>query len=95
MSQSVTYLLAVALLEAGALLVFRVLVRRDYAGIGRLSLLSGVLELVVCLAYVAVPYLYNPPCWASVWSCPSQASPSLAVVGYFLTGAGATLASDR
>ncbi len=86
-----TFLLCVAVLLAAAFLVFRILVRRDYRERGRLTLLSSMLELAICLGYASVPYIYNPPCWPYVWSCQPSAPRALAVVGYALIAGGAIL----
>jgi protein-S-isoprenylcysteine O-methyltransferase Ste14 len=48
-------------------LVFRILVRRDYLRLGRLSPLVSFLELVVWLLLVIYPNFYNPADWWWVW----------------------------
>lgn len=85
------YVFSVLALWAGALATFRILVRRDYRRRGRLTLLSSLLELIIWLAYIVVPYLYNPPCWPYVWSCDPDSPRVVALIGYFLIGAGALL----
>lgn len=91
MSTFAIYLLSVAALLVAAFLIFRILVRRDYRERGKLTLLSSLLELAVCLGYASVPYIYNPPCWPYVWSCQASAPRPLAILGYALIAAGAIL----
>jgi len=91
MNELTAYLLSVSVLFIGAWFVFRVIVRRDYAQKGSLSLLSSFLELVLCVGFAAVPYLYNPPCWPYVWSCQAEVPPPLAILGYIIIGFGVFL----
>ena len=88
---AVIYLVVVASLLAGAFLVFRVLVRKDYRQNGKLTMLSSLLELVVCLAYACVPYLYNPPCWPYIWSCKPHSPMPVALLGYLVIASGVLL----
>jgi len=87
----VVYLVAVASLMIGAFIVFRVFIRRDYRQRGRLTLLSSFLELLLCLAYASVPYIYNPPCWPYVWACEPHSPKFVAVPGYLVIAAGVIL----
>ncbi len=87
----VVYLPSVAVLFAAGFLIFRVLARRDYRERGHLSLPCSLLELALWLGYVAVPHIYNPPCWPYVWSCESSAPRSVAIVSYLLVITGAVL----
>lgn len=91
MQKTILYLGALTALLISTYLVFRVLVRRDYQRQGRLTLLSSVLELIVWLAYMAFPYLYNPPCWPYVWVCESPMHPFMRFVGYILIIHGAVV----
>jgi protein-S-isoprenylcysteine O-methyltransferase Ste14 len=91
MTTLVMYLFSVAGILAAGFLVFRVLARHDYREKGRLTLACSLLELAICLGYVSIPYLYNPPCWPFVWSCQSSAPRIVAIAGYVLIGMGAIL----
>jgi protein-S-isoprenylcysteine O-methyltransferase Ste14 len=62
------YLLCALALVGAAFLVFRVLVRRDYARINRLTPLTGLSELLLWGLVLGFPYLYNPPEWIYFWS---------------------------
>ncbi len=62
------YFMAAVLLLGSALVVFRVVVRRDYQRKGRLTLLSSFLELLVWGLFFGFPSLYNPHGWAVFWS---------------------------
>ena len=57
------YLISAGLLILFALVVFRIIVRRDYQQRGRTSGVSATLELLVCIAYMAFPYTYLPSDW--------------------------------
>jgi len=87
----ILYTGAVTLLLVSAFGVFRILVRQDYQKLGRLSSLAGWLELVIFLAFVLVPFIYNPACWAFFWACQPQAAPPWAWIGYGFLGLGALL----
>ena len=65
--KTVIYFGAAALLIAFALIVFRVIVRRDYQQNGRTTLSTSLLELLVMILFIGFPYLYNPPHWISFW----------------------------
>ena len=60
-------ILSLGSLLVSGYLVFRILVRRDYQRLGRLSPLVSFLELVVWLLLVIYPYFYNPSDWWWVW----------------------------
>lgn len=62
------YFLAAFLLLTFAYGTFRIFVRRDYQGKGRLTPLSSLLELLVWGFYMAFPYTFNPPDWPYFWS---------------------------
>lgn len=91
MTLTIQYFLAlVALLTAG-LAIFRGPLRSDYRRFGRLRTVTGLMEWALMLAVFAFPYLYNPPCWALVWSCPASAPAWGRVVGLVLIAVGALL----
>ena len=87
----VGYLVSVLLLVVATWIVFRVVVRRDYQRKGRLTLLSGFLELVVWGLYMGFPYLYNPPQWAWFWQ-DAAVGASLRIVGVICIVCGLVLA---
>lgn len=91
MTTLLIYLFSTIVLLALAYYLFRVHTRREYREKGQLSPLSSFLELGICLAYAAIPYLYNPPCWPYVWSCASSAPGMIALLGYLLIASGAML----
>ena len=71
--------------------VLHVLARREYRVKGRLSAATGWLELILWLAYAAIPFIYNPPCWPYVWSCRPWVPGAVAAIGYGLTAFGALI----
>jgi protein-S-isoprenylcysteine O-methyltransferase Ste14 len=77
----VVYFVAAALLVAVTVVIFRVVVRRDYQQKGRLTLRSSVLELLAWGLYMSFPYLYNPPQWVSFWSREVPVSEPLRIAG--------------
>ncbi len=77
----VVYFLSAFLLVVAALVVFRILVRRDYQRKGRLTPFSGFLELLIWGSYMSFPYLYNPPEWACFWSQDAPVSTPFRVTG--------------
>ena len=88
MSAPWLYLLSMGTLGVTSFALFRVRTRREYMEKGKLSPLSSLLELIVWLAYAAIPYIYNPPCWPYIWSCRPWAPASVAGIGYGLTAFG-------
>lgn len=80
----------IALLVAG-MGVFRGPVRSDYRRFGRLRLVTGLLEWALALSVFAFPYLFNPPCWPLVWSCPASGPAWCRAVGLALIAVGALL----
>ena len=67
-----TYLSSALFLLAASFIVFRIVVRRDYQRIGRLSPISAFLEMLLCMLYFSFPYIYSPPGWAAFWSAETQ-----------------------
>jgi protein-S-isoprenylcysteine O-methyltransferase Ste14 len=86
------YFISALSLLAVAYGVFRVLVRREYCVIGHLSPLGGFLELLVWIAFVCFPYLYNPSEWWVPWTADVPVSPILKFIGLLLLTAGIVLA---
>ena len=91
MNLTVRYFVALAVLLAAGLAIFRGPVRSDYRRFGRLRTVTGLMEWALMLGVFAFPYLYNPACWALVWSCPASASAWGRVVGLVLIAIGALL----
>ncbi len=85
------YWLLVIALEVGSLWLFRVRTRREYRERGRLSAASSLLELALWLAYAAIPFIYNPPCWPYVWACAASSRGAVALAGYLLIAGGALI----
>lgn len=86
------YFICAFCLLAAAYGVFRVLVRREYQKNGHLTPLTGFLELLVWIAFVCFPYLFNPPEWWVPWTADVPVSPTLRFIGLFLLTAGIALA---
>jgi protein-S-isoprenylcysteine O-methyltransferase Ste14 len=86
------YIVSAFLLIVAAFAVFRVVVRRDYRQKGRLTPLSGFLELLIWGLYMGFPYLYNPPQWVWFWSGDVPVGTPLRVSGMVCIGAGFVLA---
>jgi protein-S-isoprenylcysteine O-methyltransferase Ste14 len=85
------YVLCLALLLAAGLALFRGPVRSDYRRFGRLRTVTGLMEWAAALAIFAFPYLFNPPCWALVWSCPTAGPAWARILGLSLIAFGALL----
>jgi protein-S-isoprenylcysteine O-methyltransferase Ste14 len=88
----VVYIISAFLLIIATLVVFRIFVRHDYQEKGRLTRLSGFLELLVWGLYMSFPYLYNPPEWAWFWSRDVPIGTPLRVIGVICVVAGLVLA---
>ncbi|MBA7586581.1 hypothetical protein ES708_28583 [subsurface metagenome] len=88
----VVYIISAFLLVIAVLVVFRIFVRRDYQQKGRLTRLSGSLELLIWGLYMSFPYLYNPPEWAWFWSRDVPVGIPLRVIGVVCIGIGLVLA---
>lgn len=86
------YFIFAALLLLFAFVVFRLVVRRDYAARGRLSPLPSSLQLLVMLGFFSFPYLYNPPQWARFWRLSSSTHPALFWAGFIMICLGMVLA---
>jgi protein-S-isoprenylcysteine O-methyltransferase Ste14 len=73
-------------------LVFRILVRRDYQRLGRLSSQVSFLELVVWLLLVVYPCFYNPADWWLFWFAKTPANLVQKSLGSLLVFIGMGLA---
>lgn len=78
-------------LTGAGYLAFRVMARADYKRQGRLSSVCGLLELVIRLGYIAVAWVFNPPCWVNPWVCPAWSPEAIAAVARVLIAGGALL----
>jgi len=88
---SLTLLLALLLLLF-AHVVFRRIVRRSYSVHGRLSGLASVLQLLVFVAYMSFPCLFNPPEWLCFWRVPESSNRFLFLSGLVVTCLGFVVA---
>lgn len=84
----VAYFFSAFALVVIALVIFRVVVRRNYQRKGRLTVVSGFLELLVWGLYMGFPALYNPPGWAWFWSPNVPVSTFARVVGLLCVAIG-------
>jgi protein-S-isoprenylcysteine O-methyltransferase Ste14 len=89
---TIVYLISALLLLIIAFVVFRLLVRRDYRQGGRLTPLTGLLELVIWLLFVGFPYLYNPADWWLVCFAATPTNPAPKIIGSALVIGGMGLA---
>lgn len=81
MSILALYLLSLFLLFAASMIVLRVLVRRDYARTGNLSISSAVLQVLIFLAFGGYPSIYLPPDWpAAPVNLPLQIIGSISLI---------------
>lgn len=82
----VIYLLAASTLLASAFAVFRIKVRHDYRGKGRLTPFSSLLELLIWGMFFCFPYIYNPADWP--WSNSAGVRAPFRISGSILVSAG-------
>jgi protein-S-isoprenylcysteine O-methyltransferase Ste14 len=84
------YLIATCLLLTAAFVVFGRRVRREYRQRGRLTPLTGLLELAVWLLFVGFPCLYNPADWWLVCfaATPTNAAQKIAGSALVIVGMG-------
>jgi protein-S-isoprenylcysteine O-methyltransferase Ste14 len=64
-----------------AYVVFRLIIRNDYATRGRLSTISSSLQLLVFVGYFMFPYQFNPPEWTWFWMASTSSSKGLHLLG--------------
>jgi protein-S-isoprenylcysteine O-methyltransferase Ste14 len=83
----VVFLASALLLLVAATFIFRVVVRRDYMRRGRLSLFSGILELLVFCLWAWHAYVYRPDDWPAV-----HVGSVLRVVGWVAFAGGMVVA---
>lgn len=77
----VIFWLIVFLLLGFAYVVFRLIVRRDYRLLGRLTWLSSSFQLLVFAGIMGFPYLFNPPEWIWFWMLNRMINPELGILG--------------
>jgi protein-S-isoprenylcysteine O-methyltransferase Ste14 len=90
--KQIGYFFLAMILLLFAYLVFRLLIRRDYASRGRLSAISSSLQLFVFIGYFSFPYLFNPPEWAWFWMASDSSSQCLYLAGFMVICAGLIVA---
>jgi protein-S-isoprenylcysteine O-methyltransferase Ste14 len=78
------YLFFDALLLFAAYIVFRKIVRRDYLTKGKLSWPAALLQLLIFMGLMCLPYLYNPPEWAYFWDFEAASESWLGYLGFIL-----------
>jgi protein-S-isoprenylcysteine O-methyltransferase Ste14 len=88
----VVYLFSAFLLFVFAFAIFRLLVRRDYQQKGRLTPVSGFLQLLIWGLYFGFPTIYNPPEWVRFWSRDVPVSAPVRIAGLICIGAGMAVA---
>jgi protein-S-isoprenylcysteine O-methyltransferase Ste14 len=91
MTPTIQYIILLSVLLAAGMAIFRGPVRSDYRRFGRLRRGTGLLEWVLALAIFGFPYLFNPPCWPLVWSCPASTTTWGRIVGLLLIAGGGLL----
>ncbi|MGD2152034.1 MAG: methyltransferase [Gemmatimonadales bacterium] len=80
---TVVFVVAASVWLVAGILIFRVVVRRDYRRRGRLSLFVGFLELLVYCLWATLAYIYRPPDWPAI-----HVGSALRVVGWILFAGG-------
>ena len=84
-----TYLILSSLVVLFSYLVFRVQVRRDYEGRGRLSAFSASLECIVFALHANLSYTFLPARWPTLPSLPDREFHS--VIGFAILAIGAVV----
>jgi protein-S-isoprenylcysteine O-methyltransferase Ste14 len=82
----VNYLLSAGLVLLAAIIIFRIVVRRDYLQKGKLTPVSVFLETAIFFILGGFPYLYVPREWPAV-----KLELSLEIVGWAILVAGLVL----
>jgi len=88
----VFYSISMLVLLVAALVVFRILVRRDYRQRGHLTRFTGFLELLIWVLFVFLPCIYNPLDWLLVWFADTSVGPALRIFGWITTAVGIAIA---
>jgi protein-S-isoprenylcysteine O-methyltransferase Ste14 len=80
------YWLGWVIVLIGAILVFRLIVRRDYLINGKLSWFSSFLECLIFAALANLPYLYSSVPWPSLPGMPNNQFWSYISLGIIILG---------
>jgi protein-S-isoprenylcysteine O-methyltransferase Ste14 len=88
-TQPIIYATAVFSVLVAGFLVFRVMARADYRRLGCLSPTCSLLELIVWLGYMALPWIFAPLCWPIPWACPARTPVGVALGALVLISIGA------
>lgn len=86
MTQPLSFFLYSVLLLAATYLIFRVIIRRDYARRQRLSWYSTLLEVLVFLLHANLSYLFVPAAWPALPALGSNRL--LNTIGFVLIAVG-------
>ena len=86
--KTIVYGFLAAILLGFGYVVFRLVVRRDYAARGRLSVLASSLQLFVFAGLFSFPYQFNPPEWPWFWIARPSSSQGLHWVGLMIICCG-------
>lgn len=87
-----TTLVCAVILTLAAYWAFRLVIPREYHRSGMLRWSASCLELLIWAGYIAFPYLYNPPAWATYWVRPGELAYWPWQLGAILITAGLVLA---
>ena len=90
--QQFLYFLLATILLAAAYIVFRKIVRNDYLEKGNLTWFSSLLQLLVFVALMCFPYLYNPPEWPWFWKIDMASDTGYIIIGFITIILGMTIA---
>jgi protein-S-isoprenylcysteine O-methyltransferase Ste14 len=85
------YSIAMVSLLVATFVVFRILVRHDYRQKGRLTRLTGSLELLLWMLFIFLPCIYNPIDWLLAWFGDAPVGPILRIVGWVSLTVGIVL----
>ncbi len=91
MTQPIVYFAAVFTVLIAGHRAFRVMARADYERMGHLSRTCSLLELIMWLGYIAIPWIFNPSCWPIPWACPAWTPVGVAFGALVLISLGALL----
>lgn len=84
--RSVVYFILAAALLIAAFVLFRLIVRLDYQRKGRLSLVSGLLELLIFSLWAWLAYEYRPSDWPAL-----HVGLAIKIIGWILFVGGFTV----
>lgn len=84
--RTVVYFILAAALLVAAIVLFRVIVRRDYQRKGRLSVASGLLELLIFSLWAWFAYEFRPSDWPAL-----HVGLAIKIIGWILFAGGFTV----